>query len=63
MNRVIHAWKALFIMEVSKGMPTQTAAARVGVGMDKLYSEKKRDPEFAAGWEKARCNSGPQPKW
>jgi len=63
MRPVHHAWKKLFLMEVGKGMPTQTAAARVGVGLDKLYAEKKRDPEFAKEWDVTRQNSGAQPKW
>ena len=46
--KVIEAWRKSFLRHLAKpGVSLESAARMTNVGMDKVYTTRNRDPEFA----------------
>lgn len=45
--RIIEAWRRSFLRHLAKGISIENAARMTNVGMDKVLTTKRRDPEFA----------------
>lgn len=66
MSRVIKTksgWKEAFLRAVSNGHPEKTAAGLAGVGLDKLYHQRKVDSDFAADWGIAKLDAKEQARF
>lgn len=56
-TKVKAAWRRNFIRHVRNGKPLTIAAQLAGVGKDKVFQERNRDPDFDAEWEEAKASS------
>ena len=49
----------MFLNELKKA-PTSIAAKKVGVPINKIYAERRKDPEFADKWQEIEKNPRPR---
>ena len=47
------AAKTAFLAALRKGAPREDAAAGTGFSLTGFYGQRRRDPDFAAGWTAA----------
>lgn len=61
--KVLHGWHSIFLRERQKGYTVDIAALRAGVKLDRLYTERRLNSEFATAWEEAEKTKKQPVRW